>query len=343
MAQRLLPLRDQVIVITGASSGIGLATARMAARRGARVVMAARNEDAMRSAANEIGAQGGDVHVVGADIGRESEVARLAQEAISRYGRFDTWVNNAAVSIFGNTWEVSTPDMQRMFDIVFWHVVWGSRAAMHHYEGRTDSAGSIINIGSLFGDRTPPLQSTYASAKAAEHGFTDAMRMELEANGKPVRVTLIHPGRIDTPFNDHARAYTKHYPAHHDIVYPPESVAEAILFAAEHGPRDLYVGSQAKAWAVLGRTAPRLVDKVFGRYLYWGQVDQSRPAPPPEQSALYGPGKPAGQLRGSNRGMKRRRSYYLELEEHRYLRDGTVVGAVAGSVLGARRLSGARR
>jgi NAD(P)-dependent dehydrogenase (short-subunit alcohol dehydrogenase family) len=333
----LRPLEDQTIVITGASSGIGLTTSRMAARQGARVVMAARNEGAMQAAADQIKAEGGDALVVPTDVGYEDQVDHLAQAAIDHYGGFDTWVNNAAVSIFGNTWDVATPDMRRMFDVVYWHVVYGSLAAVRHYKGRLDTSGSIINVGSMFGDRAPVLQSTYASAKHAVHGFTDALRMELEVAGAPVSVTLLHPGRIDTPYNEHALAYTEHHPSHRDIVYEPETVAEAILFAASHRARDLYVGSQAKAWAVMGRLAPRLVDKTASRYLYWGQTDQSRPAQPREKSALYGPGQPAGLERGTNRGFKRERSYYLLAEEHRYLRDGALAG-LAGSVVGARRL-----
>jgi NAD(P)-dependent dehydrogenase (short-subunit alcohol dehydrogenase family) len=332
----LRPLEEQTIVITGASSGIGLTTSRMAARQGARVVMAARNESAMQEAADQIKAEGGDAFVVPTDVGYEDQIDRLAQAAIDHYGGFDTWVNNAAVSIFGNTWDVATPDMRRMFDVVYWHVVYGSRAALRHYKGRMGSSASIINVGSLFGDRVPPLQSTYASAKSAVHGFTDGLRTELEAAGAPVSVTLLHPGRIDTPFNEHALAYTEHHPSHRDMVYAPDTVADAILFAASHGPRDLYIGSQAKAWAVAGRLAPRVVDTVASRYLYWGQTDQSRPAQPREQSGLYGPGQPAGLERGTNRGFKRARSYYLLGEEHRYLRDGALVG-VAGSALGARR------
>jgi short-subunit dehydrogenase len=343
MSPGLLPIREQVIVITGASSGIGLATARMAARKGARVVMAARSEDAMRRAAEEIAAQGGEAFVVPTDVTSEEEVDRLAQTAIERYGRFDSWVNNAGVSIFGTTWDVSTEDMRRMFDVVYWSAVYGSRAAMRHYAGRTRGAGAIVNVGSLFGDRAPVLQSTYASAKHAMHGFTDAMRMELDATGAPASVTLVHPGRIDTPYNEHALAYTEQRPSHRVMVYGPETVAEAILFGAEHGARDLYVGSQAKAWAVVGRLAPRLVDKVASRYLFAQQVDPSRPAPPRGQSALYHPGPLAGQERGTNRGFKRSRSYYLRGQEHRALRDAALVGGLAGSVLGARRLRDRRR
>ena len=123
-------------------------------------------------------------------MGKEADVSRIAQAAIDEFGGFDTWVNNAGVSIFGDCLEVSVPDMQRMFDTVYWGVVFGSRAAANHYRD-THEAGSIINVGSFFGDRSTPVQSTYASAKHAVHGWTDALRMELRAKRDPISVTLI--------------------------------------------------------------------------------------------------------------------------------------------------------
>lgn len=215
-------------------------------------------------------------------------------------------------------------------------MVYGCLAAVRHFSARSDSAGAIVNVGSLFGDRATPLQSSYASAKHAVHGFTEALRMELEADDAPVSVTLVHPGRISTPYNEHAQAYTERHPAHRVMVYEPETVAEAILFGASHPARDLYVGSQAKALAVLGRLAPRLTDKAMERYLYWGQLVPTRGARPREQSALYQPRRPAGQERGSHRGFKRPRSYYLWGQERRRVRDAAVVGLTA-SLLATRR------
>ena len=197
MKHKLRPLSEQVVVITGASSGIGLVTARQAAARGAAVVVAARNTEALESLAEEIRAAGGRALAVTTDVGREEEVARLADAAVAEFGRFDSWVNNAGVSIFGMVDEVSTADMHRMFATNYWGVVYGSRAALAHYKGRTGYAGAIINTGSVFGDRATPVQSTYASSKHAVHGWTDAMRMDMEAQKVPVSVTLLHPGRIN--------------------------------------------------------------------------------------------------------------------------------------------------
>jgi short-subunit dehydrogenase len=331
----LRPVPEQVIVLTGASSGIGLVTARMAAAQGAKLVLAARNEEALRSLVEEIRAGGGSAVYVVADVGVEEDVKRIADVALAEYGRFDTWVNNAGVSIFGTIDEVSVRDMRRVYDTVLWGVVYGSLAAIRHYEQRGDGAGALINIGSVFGDRNTPLQSTYGSAKHAVHGWTDALRMEMEAKKAPVSVTLIHPGRIDTPYNEHAQAYTDRHPVHRVMVYEPETVAEAILYAAEHPARDLYIGTQAKALAILGRVAPRLTDMAMERYLFWGQLDPDRPAPPREHSALYQAGRNPRE-RGSHRGWKRSRSLYLKGQEHHRVRDAAIAGLASTAVAAVR-------
>src|SRR3954471_2890389 len=336
MNPALRALEDQVVVITGASSGIGLVTARMAAARGARVVVTARNATALDALAAELRGAGGTAIAVPADVGVAADVERVAQTAARELGGFDTWVNNAGVSIFGRIEEVSLEDMRRMFDTVYWGVVHGSLQAVRQFRER--GGGALVNVGSLFGDRATPLQSTYASAKHAVHGFTEALRMELEAEGAPVSVTLVHPGRIDTPYNEHAQAYTDRHPAHRVYVYTPETVAEAILFAAESPARDLYIGSQAKALAIIGRLAPRLTDKAMERYMYWGQQDPDRPSPPREQSALHQAGREPLRERGSHRGLRRSRSLYLIGQEHRRARDAALAGvASAAAVTLARR------
>src|SRR3954451_12191204 len=147
MAVSLPSLENQVVVITGASSGIGLVTARMAAKRGAAVVLAARNDGALEELAAEIREVGGQAIDVGADVGDQGDVARIADRALQHFGRFDTWVNNAGVSIFGRIEEVAVEDMRRMFDTVYWGVVYGSLQAVAHYK-RRGTAGAIGPGGS---------------------------------------------------------------------------------------------------------------------------------------------------------------------------------------------------
>lgn len=319
----LKKLQDQVIVITGASSGIGLVTARMAAKKGAKVVVAARNENALQELVEELQSKGYEAAWVVADVGVEEDVQKIADTAIEKFGGFDTWVNNAGVSIYGKTTEVTIKDMRRMFDTVFWGVVYGSRVAVDHYTKR-GTPGAVINIGSFFGDRGTVVQSTYSSAKFALHGWTESLRMELEKENAPVSVTLIHPGRIDTPYNEHARSYLDKQPTHIGMIYAPETVAEAILYSAEHPKRDMYVGGQAKLLAVLGRLAPRFSDKLIEKTLYRTQHDD-RPSNPPEASALYKAGYGLHE-RGTNKGWIRETSYYVKATKHPVLSSAIAAG-----------------
>ncbi|WP_018664680.1 SDR family oxidoreductase [Heyndrickxia acidiproducens] len=323
----LKPLEDQVIVITGASSGIGLATARKAAARGAKLVLAARNEHALKVLVNEIKNKGGSAVWGRADVGREEDVNHIVETAIREFGRFDTWVNNAGISIFGEAMDVSIEDMKRMYDTNFWDVVYGTRVAVRHYKERC-VPGAIINIGSLFGDRGTVIQSTYASAKFALHGWTESIRMELEKENAPVSITLVHPGKIDTPYNEHAHSYLDKQPAHYmSMIYPPEAVAEAILFAAEHPKRDMYVGSQAKLVAVFGRLAPRVMDKIMERTMYRTQ-HSDRPSKSKADSALYQPGYGLHE-RGTNKGWIRKTSWYVKMSKHPLTSAALAAGAGA--------------
>ena len=328
MSVPLRPLDQQVVVITGASSGIGLVTARRAAQRGATVVVAARNAEALDQLVAEVRASGGQALAVVADVGRQEDVARVAAAAIAEYGRFDTWVNNAGVSVFGEIPEVSVEDMHRVMDTVYWGVVYGCLQAVEHFRSR-EGAGAIVNVGSLFGDRSTPIQSTYASAKHAVHGFTDALRVELQHEGDPISVTLVHPGRIDTPYNEHAQAYTEAQPAHRGMVYPPEAVADAVLGAAERPVRDVYVGAQAKVVQLAGALLPRTVDKIMAWYMWPSQLDPHREAVPREDSALWHAGY-GGQERGSHVGWHRRGSWTVAATLHpvRALAVGAATAAV---------------
>ncbi|MDQ3908522.1 MAG: SDR family oxidoreductase, partial [Acidobacteriota bacterium] len=224
MTVQLKKLSDQVVVITGASSGIGLATAREAARRGARLVLAARSEDSLRQLCDEIDSAGGECVHVAADVGNEEDVKRIAQEAIRRFGWFDTWINDAGVSIYGKLTEVSNEDHRRMFETNFWGVVYGSQAAAKYLRNR---GGALINVGSVLSDRAIPVQGMYSASKHAVKGFTDALRMELEEEGAPVSVTLVKPSTIDTPYTQHAMNYQDREPSLPPPVYDAQVVAEA--------------------------------------------------------------------------------------------------------------------
>ncbi|MCP8616353.1 SDR family oxidoreductase [Salirhabdus salicampi] len=331
----LKQLKDQVIVITGASSGVGLVTARMAASKGAKVVLAARNEEALKQITEELIEKGYPATYVQADVGCEEDVENIAQKAIEQFGHFDTWVNNAGVTIYGYAMDVSIEDMKRMHDTNYWGVVYGSRVAVKHFKER-GVKGALINVGSLFGDRGTIIQSTYAPSKFAVHGWTESLRMELEKENVPVSVTLIHPGRIDTPYNEHATSYLNEHPVHKGMIYPPEAVAEAILFAAEHPKRDMYVGSQAKLLELMGTLLPRLTDRLI-EFLMPPTQYANRPALN-RNSALYQAGYGLHE-RGTNTGWIRSESLYVKASKHPILSTLAVIGLGALALAATKRRS----
>jgi len=287
MKLELKALEAQTVVITGASSGIGLVTARKAAAKGARLVLASRSEDALRKLTEEINYAGGQAIYAVADVANEADVRKIATIARERFGGFDTWVNNAGVSIYGSLTEVSLADHRRLFDTNYWGVVHGSLVAVEHLRHR---GGTIINVGSALSDRAIPLQGAYCASKHAVKGFTDALRMELEYDDVPISVTLIKPAAINTPYSDHAKNYMTVEPRNPPPVYAPDVVAEAILHCAENAERDLFIGAGGKGISVAGQYAPRTTDKVM-EWLMFDIQQTAQPATDPESHSLN---KPSG-------------------------------------------------
>lgn len=331
-------ISEQVIVITGASSGIGLVTAKAAARQGACVVLAARNEQDLERAVEEIRAAGGRaVHVV-ADVVDPSQVDRIADTAIHEFGRIDTWVNNAAVAMYGRLMEVELEDLRRQFDVTYWGQVHGSRAAVPHLRRR---GGALINVASAVADRAIPLQGNYGAAKHAVKAFTDALRMELEEEGARVSVTLVKPASIDTPFFDKAKVYLDVEPQPIPPVYAPEVVAAAILHAAQHPVRDIAAGGMAKVLS-LASGAPRLADRYMERTTFDGQKTGTPMGDRPDN--LYAPVPYDGGERGRNwTGRTRSTSMYTRAVLHPGIAASAVavgVGALATVLLRRRRARG---
>ncbi|MEO8564281.1 MAG: SDR family oxidoreductase [bacterium] len=304
MAIRLKPIKDQVIVITGASSGIGLATALEAGKRGARVVLASRDEQDIKKAADEITAAGGQAIPFVADVGDQGAMEALAEQAIIAFERIDTWVNNAGVSIYGLIEEVPLEDAHRLFETNYWGVVHGTLAALPHLKR---DGGALINIGSELSETTIPLQGHYAASKHAVKAFTDTIRMELAKEGASVSVTLIQPAAIDTPYPEHAMNYLGVEPKHMPPVYAPEIVADAILACAQSPHRSLRVGGGAKMFTALEKIAPALGDKFKERTAFDGSRTDEAPR---DDDTLYNPRPNDGRVRGNYPGHVMKRSLY---------------------------------
>jgi short-subunit dehydrogenase len=289
----LKPVEEQVIVITGASSGIGLATAQAAAQRGAQVVLAARSIDTLERICDDIEAAGGEAMAVEVDVGSRDDVERLAQTVIDRFGRIDTWVNNAGVAIYGRLEQVSEADSRRLFDTNFWGVVNGSLAALPHLRKQ---GGALINVGSEVSDAVVPLQGMYSASKHAVKGFTDALRIEVEElDEAPVSITLIQPTAVDTPYPQHAKNYMDREPKLPTPQIEPEKVADAILGAAEKAERDVRVGAMSVMNTIAAKVMPSAADKMSAK-----QADRQQYEEPPRnpEGALWQPGG-EGMVHGS--------------------------------------------
>ncbi len=262
-AIKLKPVSEQVIVLTGASSGIGLATAEEAAKRGAKLVLSARSEQTLAELTARITAAGGDVIHVVADVGERQQVQRIADAAIARFGRIDTWINNAGVSIYGRLDQVAEADARRLFDTNFWGVVNGSLVALPHLRA---NGGALINVGSEVSEAYISMQGMYSASKHAVKGFTDALRVEIEElDEAPVSITLVQPTAVDTPFPEHAKNLMPEQATLPTPQLEPAKVADAILGAAEKPERYVKVGALAKLNTTLAKIVPSLADKVAAK------------------------------------------------------------------------------
>jgi short-subunit dehydrogenase len=231
----------------------------------------------------------------------------VAETALREFGGFDTWVNNAGVSIYGKVEDTPLEDQRRLFETNYWGVVIGSRIAATHLRRH---GGALINLGSVLSDRAVPLQAAYCASKHAVKGFTDALRMELEEEGAPISVTLIKPSAVDTPYFQHAKNYMDVQPKPPAPVYAPEVVANAILRAAEHPIRDITIGGGGRVLSALGTALPRLTDFYMERAMF----DAQRSDTPAEgiEGNLFGSAGGENLERGGYHGHVMQSSMYTQ-------------------------------
>ena len=261
MAKRLKPIERQTLVVTGATSGNGLAIVELAVRRGAAVVAVARNAAALAALQQRLSATGGRIVTCVADVSDQAAVERIEQVATAAFGGFDSWVNNAAVGTYGTLEQVPIDDHRRVFDVNYFGVLHGTLVALRHLRRR--GGGAIITIGSVLGHRAIVEQGPYAATKHAVHALTETLRMEAEREGAGISVTLVKPGAIDTPFPDHARNFMDSPPRLPQPLYAPELVADAVLFACVHPRRTIYVGGGGLLSLLMARAAPRIADGIM--------------------------------------------------------------------------------
>jgi short-subunit dehydrogenase len=254
-----VPLGEQVVVITGASQGIGRETALEMARRGSSLVLAARNEEALTELATQVDRLGGQAEPVVTDVADYDQVERLGQRAVERFGRIDTWVNNAAVSVYATVDDMTADEIERLVRVNLLGQMFGSKVAVSHMRPR--HAGTIINVGSALSERAIPLQSAYVATKHGVQGFSEALRLELQHDRAGIDVVVVLPSSINTPLFNFARSKMGVLPMPVPPVYEPRVVAQAICHAAEHGGREIVAGGWGKLLILAQRLSPTLLDR----------------------------------------------------------------------------------
>ncbi len=283
---QLKPIDQQVVVLMGASSGIGRLTARRFAQRGARVVVAARNESDLNSLVEEITATGGKALAVPADTTDFAQVQAVADQAVSHYGHLDTWVQLAAVAMYARFDQMTPDEWQQIIDINLNGQAYAVMAALPHLK-RT-GRGALIHIASVLGERAVPLQSAYSASKHGVVGMVDALRVELMQENIPISVTNVRPASINSTFFSKARTKMGVQPAPYPPVYSPDLVADGILYAAAHPVRDVYIGDAARAFTLANSVAPGLIDgwlQVTGADWQQTSIPKSVDAP----DSVFGP------------------------------------------------------
>lgn len=279
-------LEDTVVVITGASSGIGRATALAFAEKGNWVVLAARDEAALEEVAQDCEDRGGTAMVVPTDVRDEGQVQELARQAIEFYGRIDVWVNNAAVTLFGRFEETPSDVYRQVFETNLFGYIHGMRSVLPHF--REQGHGTLINVASVVSNAPQPYTSAYVASKYAIKGLTDSLRMELALDdGHDIHLCTVKPASIDTPLFQHAANYTGRAVKALDPTYSAERVAKAIVGVAKRPRREVTVGGAGLAMKGFKRLAPKAYERKMAK-----QIDQDHlkdePAEPSEGN-LFNP------------------------------------------------------
>jgi NAD(P)-dependent dehydrogenase (short-subunit alcohol dehydrogenase family) len=325
-----------VVAITGATAGVGRATARAFARRGAHIGLLARGADRLDATAREVEALGGRAVVVSGDVANPDDLERLAAETESAFGPLDVWVNNAMATIYGEVHEVEPDEFKRATEVTYLGQVYGAQAALRRMRPR--DAGTIVFVGSSLAHRGIPLQSAYCGAKHAVQGFFESLRSELIHQESAVTVTMVQLPALNTPQFGWARTKRARTPRPAGTVYAPEVAADAIVFAATdgRGRREIWVGASTVQAIVANRVAPGLLDHYVARTLYEGETTDE-PVAADRADNLFEPvgGDPGAE--GSFGGEARHTSPQLWATKHRRLVFGAALLAVAA--LTARRRS----
>jgi NADP-dependent 3-hydroxy acid dehydrogenase YdfG len=327
-----------VVVVTGASAGIGRAVAVAFGQEGWRVALIARGRERLASAAREVAQAGGEALVIAADVADAEAIAAAAAEVVSAWGGIDIWINNAMSSVFGPVTALDPAEIRRVTEVTYLGQVHGTLAALRHMRAR--DRGTIVQIGSALSYRSIPLQSAYCAAKFAVRGFTDSLRSELQHEGSRIRLTMVQLPAVDTPQFDWARSHLPRRLQPVPPIHEPAPVAQAILRAALAAPREMWIGGPT-VQAILGTMlAPGLLDRLMARRAWDGQMTDEPAGPCAGNLFDAPPGDPGARGRFGSRS--RGHVPAVSGTMARGLLATVALGCVAGALTAAWHL-GARR
>ncbi len=325
MPGRKKPLAEQVVVVTGASSGLGRAIARGAGEHGAKVIVTARNAEALDDAVREIEAFGSEALAVPADHAVRDEVGQVVEQAVDRFGRIDTYVANAIVTVMSEVEQLQADELRRVLDVNFFGMVYGFWASLPQLK---ESRGTFLHVSSALAYRGIPLQAAYCASKAAGRTFLESARVELQKHKVPVDVSLVLPGAINTPQFDRSRQRIGYQPRPVPPIYQPEPFAQAVLHCCEHPVRELSVGWGAQKLLWGQKLSPRAGDLMLRR-IGWKAQRTDEPKPLDAADNLYEtlPGDPGAHGRFDEQA--RESTLWTSLRLRRWLVGGAAAAAGA--------------
>jgi NAD(P)-dependent dehydrogenase (short-subunit alcohol dehydrogenase family) len=325
---------NRVVVVTGASAGVGRAAAKAFGSRGERVALLARGEEGLEAAAAEVRAAGGEALAIPTDVTQPEAVERAAERVESELGPIDVWVNDAMATIFAPFSEVEPAEYRRATEVTYLGCVWGTRAALGRMVPR--DRGVIVQVGSALAFRGIPLQAPYCGAKHAIEGFSESVRTELLHDRSAVRLSLVHLPAVNTPQFEIGRTKLPRHPQPVPPIYQPEVAAEAIVWISSHRRRQLYVGAPTLKTVLGNRIAPALLDRYLARTGYKGQQTEE-PVDPNRPDNLFEPVPGDHGTHGRFDEGARSHSTITWLSRHRALLGGLVAAGSAAAVAGSLR------